>query len=81
MTLLVAKLLGLMGGCLQLLPTLESLNLSVRANPSPAFKALLSLHPANLFLLVSPYFFGDNYIYGDGNGHEFGLSDGVVATV
>lgn len=52
-----AKLLGLLAGAVQLLPTWEALKDSERARPGAEFLAEGSLHPANLLQLVGPYAF------------------------
>ena len=56
-----AKALGLLLGSIQLIPTWEALAGSLRADPTPQFLAHGSLHPANLFQLVSPYLFKDRF--------------------
>jgi len=52
-----AKLLGVLIGCVQLLPTYEAFTLSVRSDASLEYRMGGSLHPWNLLQLVSPYLF------------------------
>jgi hypothetical protein len=71
------KTAGVLGGGVQLLPTWESLQLSVRAAPGPEFQFSWSLPPANLANLVSPYLFQNRYFAAaEGNLHEFGVYAG-----
>jgi hypothetical protein len=50
-----AMLTGVIMGGIQLMPTLDAAQASIRPWLGPAFSATLSLHPANLIQLVSPY--------------------------
>jgi hypothetical protein len=50
-----AKLIGVMLGAVQLLPTMDVLSHSVRADPSLDFVLRFSLHPVNLTQLWSPF--------------------------
>ncbi len=52
-----AKLLGLLGGGAQILPTWDSLRLSVRQKPTYQFLSFGSLHPANLVQVLAPYLY------------------------
>ncbi len=52
-----AKLLGLLLGAVQLLPTLDMLLNSERAAPEEYFRLGGSLHPINLFQFLAPYWF------------------------
>jgi Bacterial membrane protein YfhO len=74
-----AKFLGVLGGCIQLIPTWEVLSNSWRADPPLAFRYSWSLHPANLVQFVAPYVFSTRVA--GGNTHEFGLYPGAIATV
>ncbi len=56
---LAAKLVGLLLGAPQWLPTWEDLGDSLRADTSYAFRNEQSLHPANLLLPLSPWLFRD----------------------
>jgi hypothetical protein len=51
----IAMMAGGMMGALQWLPTLETAAASIRPLLGPSFSATLSLHPANLLQLASPY--------------------------
>jgi hypothetical protein len=53
--LTVSKLVGIMMGAVQLLPTMDVLAGSVRINPSLDFVLRFSLHPVNLVQLWSPF--------------------------
>jgi hypothetical protein len=74
-----AKVLGILGGCIQLLPTWEALTDSLRAEPSSAFRYAWSLHPANLVQFVAPYLFLTRVA--GGNTHEFAIYPGAITTV
>jgi hypothetical protein len=52
-----AKLLGVLIGCIQLLPTFEAFTLSIRSEKSLEYRMKGSLHPWNLLQLLSPYLF------------------------
>lgn len=58
-----AKLLGLLMGCIQLLPTYESFLFSVRADTALEYRMKGSLHPWNLLQLLSPYLFFPTRVY------------------
>jgi hypothetical protein len=53
--LVLAKLVGVMLGAVQLLPTLDVLARSMRIDPSVDFVLRFSLHPINLVQLWSPF--------------------------
>ena len=74
-----AKLIGILGGSIQLLPTWDTLSHSVRAAPSVDYLYSFSLHPLNLLQLVAPYLFAARAI--GGNTHESGLYVGALAPV
>ena len=76
--LLGAKLLGLMGAAIQVLPTLELLEQSTRTETSDAFRMAQSLHPYNLLCLVNPYLFHQRMY--DGNGYQ-GIYGGTSVTL
>ena len=52
-----AKLVGFLGGGAQILPTWDSLRLSVRQKPTYRFLAFGSLHPGNLVQVLAPYLY------------------------
>jgi hypothetical protein len=58
-----AKLLGVLIGCIQLLPTYEAFSLSVRADTSLEYRMKGSLHPWNLLQLLSPYLYFPTRVY------------------
>lgn len=74
-----AKLLGVLGSSIQLLPTFDVLASSVRADPSLDFLYNWSLHPNNLVQFIAPYL-AKGGVFG-GNTHEFGLYNGAMASV
>jgi len=76
LTLGLAKALGVLGGCAQLLPTAEAAALSTRAGPSLEFASSFALHPFNLIQLVAPYLMKER-VYGL-YAHEYGLYNGAV---
>jgi hypothetical protein len=53
----VAKALGILAAAIQLLPTWDALQGSVRLHPTSDFIDLFSLHPWNFTQLVQPYLF------------------------
>ena len=55
--LILAKVVGLFLGGVQLVPTLDALLHSTRQSADTAFSATGSLHPMNLMQLVAPYLF------------------------
>lgn len=79
-----AKLCGVGMGLLQLMPTWESLRLSVRDGLADDFVYSFSTHPFNLIQILCPYFFDDR-IFGDmkwgGNPHEAGIYGGALSLV
>ncbi len=78
----LAKLLGGLIGCAQLLPTLETLRLAERANITLSEVLSVSLHPADLLQLFSPLWFrAHSYLYQPEAAHEVSLYCGSVATV
>ena len=70
---------GVLLGSVQLLPTIEALAGSHRANPSIEFRSEYSLHIANLLQLVSPYGLRGRVV--GGNVQEFGLYNSALCTV
>ena len=74
-----AKLLGILGGSVQILPTWDMLSHSVRAAFSVEFLYSFSLHPLNLLQFVAPYLFAARAI--GGNTHECGVYIGALAPV
>jgi hypothetical protein len=77
-----AKVVGLIGGGSQLIPTWEALALSVRSRPPRSFAATNSLHPLNLVQMVAPYLFRFRHFNGDTRAtwpmHEYGLYNGAI---
>lgn len=55
--LVSAKMFALLLAAVQLLPSLDLLADTVRANAGPGFRYFFSLYPANLLQLIGPYFF------------------------
>jgi hypothetical protein len=74
--LLIAKLLGLLAGAVQWLPTWDLLAESQRQVVDSAFAHYGSLHPLNLLQLLAPYLF-ETRVAG-GNTHELALYVGAV---
>jgi hypothetical protein len=74
--LTLAKLLGLLIGAVQLLPTIDALGGSVRSSVSREFTQIGSLDPLNLVQLVAPYLFRTRVV--GLNTHELGLYCGAV---
>lgn len=72
--LAVAAVIGLVIGGVQLLPTYDALQHSVRTDWDAESAASGSLHPLNLLQLVAPYAF-ENRVVG-ANTHELGLYTG-----
>ena len=78
-----AVALGVLLGGIQLLPSAETANQSMRMGLSREFALTYSLHPANLIQLWSPYFFArgahsvDDYMWF----HEFGVYSGAILPV
>ncbi len=72
----IAKGAGVMLGGIQLLPTLDALDHSVRRSPDAAFLDVGSLHPSNLIQLVAPYLFTIRVV--GCNTHALGLYAGAV---
>lgn len=75
-----AKVLGVLAGAVQLLPTFEAVALSARAAPSFDFRYRASLDPVHLLQAVAPYLpragaFADRFV------HEFAPYDGAVPLV
>ena len=79
-----AALCGALIGAVQLLPTLDLAQSSIRVGTPLAFRLSLSLHPLNLLQLLSPYVFADR-VYATNPiefaPHELGVYDGALATV
>ena len=75
--------LGIMAAAVQLLPSWDVLSLSVRAEPTEAFRFLGSLHPLNLVQVVAPHVFngGAFVASSDEPTHEFVLYNGALAPV
>ena len=71
-----AKATGLLLGGLQLLPTYDALQHSVRHSAGAGFAETYSLHPLNLVQLVAPYLF-ETRVVGE-NTHALGLYAGAV---
>lgn len=71
-----AKAVGLLLGSLQLLPTFDALQHSVRQSAAAGFAESYSLHPLNFVQLVAPYLF-ENRVVGQ-NTHALGLYAGAV---
>ncbi len=77
---LLAVLLGAVIGAVQLLPTFDALQNSVRqSNASAEFATQGSLPLLNLMQLVTPYLFAARVV--GGITHEFGLYIGAVPIV
>jgi hypothetical protein len=72
----VFKTLGVLLGCIQLIPTFEAFSLSMRATQNLDFLGVFSLHPINLLQSISPYFLKDP-IATSGNTWEGSLYTGV----
>lgn len=79
-----AKLVGLMIGMVQLLPSADALAHSVRGDTSMEFRTTFSLHPMNLLQLWSPSLFRAQ-MYAEspemGNSYEMRLYAGALCTV
>ena len=73
------KMLGLLAGAVQLLPTAEALSESTRSTFDPALVGTGSLHPLNLVQLVAPYLFSTRVV--GQNTHELGLYLGAAPAV
>ncbi len=71
-----AKAVGLLLGGLQLLPTYDALQHSVRHVADVGFAESYSLHPLNLIQLIAPYLF-ETRVVGQ-NTHALGLYAGAV---
>jgi hypothetical protein len=93
--LAIAMGLGILGGAIQWLPTLQVIRDSVRNAPTSEAVSLGSLHPLNLFVPVAPYLFAAR-VYGpeipglpigvasnlqDWRMHEYGMYLGAVVPV
>jgi hypothetical protein len=83
--LLLAKVLGIAVGAVQLLPTMDALSASVREKPTESFLSVGSLFPGNLLQLVAPYLFVSRAVsrateIGTAT-HEYGLYAGAVVPV
>jgi len=80
----MGMVLGVLVGCVQLVPTLDALRHSERHDTSAEFRYTNSLHPANLAQLLSPYLFNQRFYPQEtstsieGSTHEFGLYNGAV---
>jgi hypothetical protein len=77
--LIVAKVVGVLLGGVQWLPTADALMHSGRPGASSDFTFWGSLNPLNVIQLVAPYMF-ENRVWG-GNTHEFGVYVGAVSFV
>ena len=73
---IAAVAIGFLVGAIQLLPTIDALQHSVRQTTSAEFAAQGSLHPLNLLQLIAPYLF-ETRVVGQ-NTHELGLYVGAV---
>ena len=71
-----AKVVGLMLGAVQLLPTIDALAHAARQSPSAEYLSSGSLHSMNLVQLIAPYLYADRVLAV--NTHEFGLYIGAV---
>lgn len=76
---LAAVALGTLIGGIQLLPTIDALQHSVRQSPTSELADLGSLHPLNLIQLVGPYLF-ENRVAGQ-NTHELAIYLGAAPLV
>lgn len=83
--LFFAKLIAFAVAMMQLIPTWNNLQESIRATPDLTFRMGFSMHPLNILQLWSPFAFKDRYFaeqrWTDGNTHEMGLYMGAIATV
>lgn len=77
--LVTAKLLGLLIGAVQWMPTVDALSHSTRADASTEFTANGSLHPLNAVQLVAPYLFKTRVV--GQNTHELGMYIGAIPCV
>lgn len=73
-----AKVLGLLGGAIQVLPSLDAAVHSVRASDVEGFWTVGSLPPPNLFQAIHPYLFAGGAL---GGPREYALYSGVVSAV
>jgi len=74
--LVMAKLVGLLVGAVQVLPTLDALATSARRVPDARFVNWGSLHPMNLVQMVAPYLFVHRVV--GQNTHELAAYFGAV---
>ncbi|HEX4143649.1 MAG TPA: YfhO family protein [Pirellulales bacterium] len=74
--LLLAGVVGVLIGSVQLIPSLDALSHSTRQSADAAFANSGSLHPLNLIQLVAPYLFATRVV--GQNTHELGLYCGTV---
>jgi hypothetical protein len=77
-----AKLLGIALGAVQLLPSWDYLQHTVRGDASLAVRLAYSLAPANLVQVVAPYLWRERFFHPPGeagNLHELGLYPGAAA--
>ncbi len=87
MAWVLAKVLGGLVGCAQILPTLETEMLSKRVDMGIDWVLSGSLHPVDLLQLFSPYWFtGRSYVYpyvlpDCQSSHELSLYCGSVTTI
>jgi hypothetical protein len=77
--LALAKVLGALMGCVQLIPTIDLWSNSLRAFATKGFFDRYSLMPVNAFQFVAPYVFKDRSA--GGSMHEYGIYDGVTAVL
>ncbi len=75
--LLIAKLLAIVGGSVQLLPTLEAHSLSIRSAAGSGFLHTWSLHPRDLLQFWAPYWLTERVPIG----HIFAVYLGSAAPV
>ncbi|HWE39790.1 MAG TPA: YfhO family protein [Isosphaeraceae bacterium] len=77
-----SKSLGLLIGCIQILPTRQALRESWRSRPPREFAAMNSLHPLNVFQAIAPYAFRVYHYNGETDAtwpmHESGFYGGAV---
>jgi hypothetical protein len=93
--LAIAMGLGVLGGAIQWIPTLQAVRESARQTVTPESASLGSLHPLNLLVPVAPYLFAAR-VYGpeiaggpggvasnlqDWRTHEYGMYLGAVVPV
>lgn len=73
-----AKLLGILAGAVQILPTWDVFSASLRFNPPLEFRFSYALHPSNVLQLVLPYMFSWQALSSDNNPVLGPLYNGTV---